>query len=171
MPGIFVMSDDHGSILAPRTPKPIHPDALFVLPVIEAQSELRRAEKALNKAKDRVPNYTAQWSDADYYAEEQEAYNRAVEKAATEMARLLGRDLKIEDSVSPFQTYMSRTLEEALPDMTAKERKYCEGLTYIGDLVAKVDKSSGYVALLTFKTSGVLREIPARQGLENWVRP
>lgn len=166
-----LLSDTYGSILAPRVPKPISPAALFVLPVLESQAELRRAEKALQRAKDKVPSYTGQWSDADYYANEQEAYNRAVEAAAIEMARLLGREVVLDETPSPFQTYMSRTIEEALPDLTAKERKYCEGLTYIGDLVAKVDKASGYVAVLTFKTSGVLRDIPARQGLENWVRP
>lgn len=35
---------------------------------------------ALDKAKREVPDYTAQWSDADYYANEQEAYNRACDE-------------------------------------------------------------------------------------------
>lgn len=34
---------------------------------------------ALERAKGEVPNYTAQWSDEDYYAQEQEEYNRAAD--------------------------------------------------------------------------------------------
>jgi hypothetical protein len=163
--------DRHDSILATRVPKPVNPAALSVLPLLEALSDLRLAEKALEKAKDKVPNYTGQWSDADYYAQEQHEYNRAIERAAYELAAATGTHLVLDEPVSPFQVSMSRTIEEALPDLSSKERKYCEGLIYVGDLVEKIDKASGYVALLTFKTSGVLRSIPARQGLEDWVRP
>ena len=40
---------------------------------------LMEAEKALQEAKSKVPNYTAQWNTKDYYAEEQESWNRAAD--------------------------------------------------------------------------------------------
>ena len=40
--------------------------------------DLVKADTALNAAKHRAPDYTGQWSEKDYYANEQEAFNRAV---------------------------------------------------------------------------------------------
>ena len=40
------------------------------------------AEKALEQAMDAVPSYTGQWDSKDYYAEEQELYNRACDELA-----------------------------------------------------------------------------------------
>ena len=36
------------------------------------------ARKALDRATDSVPSYTGQWSDEDYYEDEQKAYDAAV---------------------------------------------------------------------------------------------
>jgi hypothetical protein len=40
---------------------------------------LLTARDTLQREKDAVPAYTGQWEDSDYYADEQEAYNRAVD--------------------------------------------------------------------------------------------
>lgn len=48
---------------------------------------LLKADADLINAKDDVPSYTAQYEDADYYAREQEAFNRATDDFyATHMA-------------------------------------------------------------------------------------
>lgn len=173
--GFLSKSEDvYGSVLAKRVPKPINPAAAKAIPILDALTNLRRAEKALNKAKDKVPSYTGQWSDEDYYAEEQEAYNRAVEEAAEWLARL-GHVSAMSPNCnptgpSPFQTAMSQKIEDALPKMAAKDRKFCEGLVYIGDLVEKIDTNPRSIQVLGSITA-IIRAIPARQGLEDWVRP
>lgn len=40
------------------------------------------ADKALDKAMESVPSYTGQWDSKDYYADEQETYNRACDVLA-----------------------------------------------------------------------------------------
>jgi hypothetical protein len=42
--------------------------------------EMIRCEDELNEAKSRVPSYTGQWNPIDFYADEQEAFNRAADK-------------------------------------------------------------------------------------------
>lgn len=56
--------------------KPADPKAEALANAIIA---LMEAEKALQEAQSKVPNYTAQWDRKDYYAEEQEAWNRAAD--------------------------------------------------------------------------------------------
>lgn len=170
---LSTLNDPYHTVLATREPKPVHPDAQRVLPLLDVLAELRDAEKALKKAKAGVPNYTAQWRDQDYYAQEQEDYNRALEAVAVKLAETIGSPITLtEEGPSPFQVSMSRTIEEAFPEVTPGERKYMDGLTYVGDLVAKLDKSSSsFNSKLTFKFWDVIRAIPARQGMENWVRP
>lgn len=45
----------------------------------KAVLRLVRAEAELTDARDRVPDYTGQWSPADYYEDQQEEYNRAAD--------------------------------------------------------------------------------------------
>lgn len=42
-------------------------------------TEMALTRRALGQAMANVPSYTAQWEPPDYYAEEEEAYNRAVD--------------------------------------------------------------------------------------------
>lgn len=60
-------------------PKP-NPAKAESTALAEALFELIDARKALIKAKADVPNYTGQWNEYDYYANEQERYNRAADK-------------------------------------------------------------------------------------------
>lgn len=46
------------------------------------------AEQGLKDAKKTVPSYTAQWDAKDYYAEEQEARNRAADTLLEVVRRL-----------------------------------------------------------------------------------
>lgn len=62
--------------------EPITPARPEALTLAVALLTLTKAEAALGKAKREVPDYTGQWSDRDYYAEEQEDYNRAVDAYA-----------------------------------------------------------------------------------------
>lgn len=174
------LEDPYNSVLAPRQPRPVHPAAEGALKFASALNALNSAEQALDKAKANVPSYTGQWSSEDYYAEEQEAYNRAAETFAFELAQNAFRSAQVGLALSKHrqpdsqhQTYMSRKIAEALPSLSAKEKEYCEGLVYIGDLVAKIDSSQcgkDKVAFST-KTLEVLRAIPPRLGMEDWVRP
>lgn len=173
------LSDPYNTCLTTRRPRPVHPDALVVVPLIDALKDLRKADKALRKAKEAVPNYTGQWSDKDYYADAEEAYNRAVEAAAIELAKITGNDELLAtlerstQAISPFQVAMSQKIEDVLPadKLTTREKKYVEGLTYLGDLVAKIDKSSSFNGVLTIPSWKVINAIPPRWGLEDWVRP
>lgn len=56
--------------------KPADPKAEGLAKAILA---LMDAEKSLQDAKSKVPRYTGQWDSKDYYAEEQEAWNRAAD--------------------------------------------------------------------------------------------
>ena len=56
--------------------KPAEPKAEALANAIIA---LMQAEKALQDAQSKVPNETAQWDTKDYYAAEQEAWNRAAD--------------------------------------------------------------------------------------------
>lgn len=59
-----------------QKPKPADPKAQeFAAGVVD----LMQAHTALEEAKKRVPDYTGQWAEEDYYANEQEAYNRAAD--------------------------------------------------------------------------------------------
>jgi hypothetical protein len=58
-------------------PKPSNQRALDIA---NAVIELVEAHQELNKARDSVPDYTAQWSNEDYYGSEQEAFYRAATK-------------------------------------------------------------------------------------------
>jgi hypothetical protein len=62
-----------------KQPTPARPESLKLADAIYDMLQVR---KALAKAKKAVPDYTGQWSDEDYYAEEQEAYNRAADRLA-----------------------------------------------------------------------------------------
>ena len=46
----------------------------------DAMESFLAARKALNREKKDVPGYTAQYDPEDYYAQEQENYNRALER-------------------------------------------------------------------------------------------
>lgn len=59
----------------------------------------------------------------------------------------------------------------AFDSPNAREAKYFEGLTYVGDLVAKIDKSTSFNSNLTMQSWAVINAIPPRWGLEDWVRP
>lgn len=171
------LSDPYHTCLSTRRPRPVNPAALVAVPLMDALKDLRKADKALRKAKEAVPNYTGQWRDEDYYAEAEEAYNRAVEQAAVELAKITGNDdllVTLEGAVeepSPFQAAMSQKIADAIPTPNAREAKYFEGLTYVGDLVAKIDKSSSYNNSLSMQTWTVINAIPPRWGLEDWNRP
>ena len=69
--------------------KPADPKAELLANAIIALIE---AEKALQEAKSRVPRYTGQWDSRDYYAEEQEAWNRAVDALLSANAKSAGTD-------------------------------------------------------------------------------
>lgn len=57
-----------------KSATPAKPEA-FIL--AEAICLVFKRREELNKAKSSVPNYTAQYSHEDYYAQEQEEYNLA----------------------------------------------------------------------------------------------
>ncbi len=59
--------------------KPARPEAAALGAALTA---FLAADGALDKARASVPGYTGQWSDKDYYAEEQEQYNRACDDLA-----------------------------------------------------------------------------------------
>ena len=67
--------------------KPARPEAAALGAALTA---FLAADAALETARENVPSYTAQWSDADYYAEEQEAYNRACEELADAIKAVTG---------------------------------------------------------------------------------
>lgn len=46
--------------------------------LVEMFTAVMQAETALTEAREKVPSYTGQWDDADYYAEQLEARNRLV---------------------------------------------------------------------------------------------
>ena len=171
------LSDPYNTCLTTRRPRPVNPAALVAVPLIDALKDLRKADKALRKAKEAVPNYTGQWRDEDYYADAEEAYNRAVEQAAIELAKITGNDDLLAtlegaaEEPSPFQAAMSQKIADAFPTPNARETKYFEGLTYVGDLVAKIDKSTSFNSNLTMQSWAVINAIPPRWGLEDWVRP
>lgn len=171
------LSDPYNTCLATRRPRPVNPAAEVVLPLLDALQDLRHARKALRKAKDAVPNYTGQWRDEDYYAEAEESYNRALELAAIELAKLTGNDellatlTNAAEEPSPFQAAMSQKIADAFPVLNARETKYVDGLVYVGDLVAKIDKSTSFNSNLTMQSWAVINAIPPRWGLEDWVRP
>ena len=48
--------------------------------IAEAVLGLVEAKARLDRALDKVPGYTGQWSPSDYYAKEQEAYYRAADE-------------------------------------------------------------------------------------------
>jgi hypothetical protein len=79
--GTLQVRDENGDIdwSTAGTPTPPRPAALKLA---EAFSALAEAERNLTKAMSEVPDYTAQWSSADYYSEEQEDYNRAADAFA-----------------------------------------------------------------------------------------
>lgn len=56
------------------------PARMSAVVLAEALEEVLRARKALKKAKANIPSYTGQWCNEDYYADEQEAYNRAIDR-------------------------------------------------------------------------------------------
>jgi hypothetical protein len=58
-------------------------NALFTLMATKSTLETRMAA---------VPKYTGQWSDEDYYADEQEDYNRAVDAYADAVKALTTAD-------------------------------------------------------------------------------
>lgn len=169
--------DPYNTCLATRRPRPVNPAAKVVLPLLDALKDLRRADKALRKAKDAVPNYTGQWRDEDYYADDEEAYNRALELAAIELAKITGNDELLAsltnavEEPSPFQAAMTQKIADVLPNLNDRETKYVAGLTYVGDLVAKIDMGTGFNNSLSMKAWDVIRAIPPRWGLEDWVRP
>jgi hypothetical protein len=57
--------------------------------IASAVIEVVKTKKALDKAMRKVPNYTAQWSDEDYYADELEAYYRAADKLEEELNEII----------------------------------------------------------------------------------
>lgn len=62
-----------------KEPVPARPEAVALA---MAMTEFLKADAELEQAQRNVPNYTAQWSSTDYYAEQQEAYNRAADGLA-----------------------------------------------------------------------------------------
>jgi hypothetical protein len=68
-----------------KEPTPARPEALKLA---DAIFDLFQAKVSLDKAKAAVPGYTGQWDSKDYYAEEQETYNRAADAMADAMADL-----------------------------------------------------------------------------------
>lgn len=54
-----------------------------------AMFRLINAGDALREAVARVPGYTGQWSPEDYYAEEQEEYNRAADGFAVAVRNVI----------------------------------------------------------------------------------
>lgn len=160
-------SDSYDYILSARRPRPIDPSALPAMTIADALQRLSAAERELRHARANVPSYTAQWSDEDYYAEEQEEYNRAVEYLAEAFTNFKPyQPQKIE---SEHQKYMSQKISDVLPNLTAKEKAFCDDLTYIGDIIRKLEKKR--INVFSFKSMDVLRAIPPRLGLEDWIRP
>jgi hypothetical protein len=51
--------------------------------------ELIRTDKALDKAKDKVPSYTGQYDPPDYYAREQEEFNRACDEFLEALTKIV----------------------------------------------------------------------------------
>jgi len=70
------MDDEERYGFGGKKPTPANPEAeklaAAILAVIDTESRLADAI-------DRVPSYTGQWRDEDYYAREQEERNRAVD--------------------------------------------------------------------------------------------
>jgi len=62
-----------------QEPVPARPEAAALGAALTA---FIAADRDLEKAMDSVPNYTGQWDSKDYYAEQQEAYNRAADALA-----------------------------------------------------------------------------------------
>lgn len=57
----------------------VTPARASAMSLFEAQVRLREAEQALAAARARVPSYTGSSSDIDYYGDELEAMNRAID--------------------------------------------------------------------------------------------
>lgn len=69
-----------------ETPKPA---AAVAHSLAAAMFRLINAGDALREAVARVPRYTGQWSPEDYYAEEQEEYNRAADGFAAAVRNVI----------------------------------------------------------------------------------
>lgn len=68
---------DPGQRNGPR--KVITPASDEAMRFYQALKAVQEAEAALEKAIEAVPDYTGQWDPVDFYGEEQEAFNRAVD--------------------------------------------------------------------------------------------
>jgi len=66
-------------MFAEQEPVNAKPESLILA---DAMLRLVASAKSLESAKERVPDYTAQWRDEDYYAQEQETFNRAADAYA-----------------------------------------------------------------------------------------
>jgi hypothetical protein len=64
----------NNNMLLTSQAKPASPDAAFLAKIVIS---LMRADKELEEAKTRVPNYTGPNDPSDYYAQEQQDWNNA----------------------------------------------------------------------------------------------
>lgn len=80
------MSDDTTYGFGGAEPTPARPAAADLA---SSLLRLQAADKALKYTKERVPDYTGQWDASDYYAEEQEEYNRACDAYADAIQALV----------------------------------------------------------------------------------
>jgi hypothetical protein len=71
--------------------KPASPDAAALAKAIIS---LLEANKALKQANKRVPDYTGQYSHADYCAEEQQDWNNAAESLETLLLDVINTRIK-----------------------------------------------------------------------------
>lgn len=65
--------DENNEVINSITP--VNIDSLALVNAIE---ELRSTKKALKRANENIPNYTGQYTDQEYVAQEQNDYNIAV---------------------------------------------------------------------------------------------
>lgn len=174
------LSDHYRSVLVERVPRPIN-DGLE-MPVVElalglhtAQSDLLRAERDLEQAKDKARNaYTGQYSTEDYYAAKQEDYNRAVEAYTEALCRVLGvPGLPAPTTDTPFQQAMNQRVEAYFAPFNKAEKSVIDNhnLVFVGDLIEIIDSDKVTGRFLTMENTNRLLAIPPRWGLEDWQRP
>ena len=87
----FIVKDGNIVEFMGKDVVPVDPDSGALA---TALFELLQAKKELDEAKDSVPNYTAQYSSEDYYAAEEENYNRKAEKFKENICSLIDKMTK-----------------------------------------------------------------------------
>ena len=113
--------------------EPITPARPEALALAVALRNLNAADEALQQAKRDVPSYTGQWSDADYVADEQETYNRAVDAYADAMKAVCFSDSN-PAVANPAMKLLSMKLTDLDLSHVVAHHLRNDGLVYIGDV-------------------------------------